>query len=57
MVCSICKFRARIALGARHSAGKFEPPKNPMGHEEGKALVKDILEKALRDNRHSTLDP
>jgi hypothetical protein len=38
-------------LGARHAAGKWEPPKNPMPLEEAKTFVKALLEQALRDNR------
>jgi hypothetical protein len=38
-------------LDARHAAGQSDPPKNPMGHEDAKAFVKEMLEKALRDAR------
>ena len=38
-------------LGSRHAAGEKKPPKNPMNHEDAKAFVKEMLEKALRDDR------
>ena len=38
-------------LGARHAAGKWDPPKNPMSLDEATAFVKGILESALRDSR------
>ena len=38
-------------LGARHAAGQWDPPENPMQLQEAKMFVKGLLEQALRDNR------
>ena len=38
-------------LGARHAAGKFAPPKNPMDIQEATTFVRALLEQALRDGR------
>jgi hypothetical protein len=38
-------------LGARHAAGKWDPPKDPMSLEDATIFVKSLLEQALRDGR------
>jgi hypothetical protein len=38
-------------LGARHAAGKWDPPKDPMSLEDETIFVKGLLEQALRDGR------
>jgi hypothetical protein len=38
-------------LGARHAAGKRDPPKDPMNLEDATIFVKGLLEQALRDGR------
>jgi hypothetical protein len=38
-------------LGARHAAGKWDPPKDPMSLEDATIFVKGLLEQALRDGR------
>ena len=38
-------------LGARHAAGRSEPPKNPMDLQQAVVFVKGLLEQALRDGR------
>jgi hypothetical protein len=38
-------------LGARHAAGKWDPPKDPMNLEDATIFVKGLLEQALRDGR------
>jgi hypothetical protein len=38
-------------LGARHAAGKWDPPKDPMSLADATIFVKGLLEQALRDGR------
>ena len=38
-------------LGARHAAGKWDPPKDPTSLEDATIFVKGLLEQALRDGR------